>query len=72
MRVERSRKKIKLVCLWHPFQNSYDFIMMHLLGKKSDPTMLEVDVILLDFKSLTQCEEVVSGFSSAHVTASNW
>jgi hypothetical protein len=51
---------------------SYDLITMSLLGKKSDLTMLEVTVVLLNFESLRQREEDMSGSSSALVTASDW
>jgi hypothetical protein len=46
--------------------------MMPLLGKKSDLTMSEVIVVLLDFESLRQREEDVTGSFSALVTASDW
>jgi gag-polypeptide of LTR copia-type len=49
----------------------YDLITMSLLGKKSDLTMSEVTVVLLDFESLRQREEDVSGSSSVLVTASD-
>jgi hypothetical protein len=48
----------------------YDVIMMSLLEKKSDLTISEVIVILLDSESLRQCEEDISGSFSALVTAS--
>jgi gag-polypeptide of LTR copia-type/Zinc knuckle len=51
---------------------SYDPIMMSLLGKKSDLTISEVTVVLLDFESLRQRKEDVLGSSSAFVTASDW
>jgi Zinc knuckle len=51
---------------------SYDLIMMFLLGKKSDLTMSEVTVVLMDFESLRQREEDMLGSSSAFVTASDW
>jgi hypothetical protein len=41
----------------------YDLITMSLLGKKSDLTMSEVTNVLLDFESLRQREEDVSGVS---------
>jgi gag-polypeptide of LTR copia-type len=50
----------------------YDPIMMPLIGKKSDLTMSEVTVVLLDSESLRQHEEDVSGSSSSLVTASDW
>jgi hypothetical protein len=50
----------------------YDSIIISLLGKKSDLTMSEVTAVLLDFESLRQHEEDVSGSSSALVTASDW
>jgi hypothetical protein len=46
--------------------------MMSLLEKKSDLTMLEVTVVLLNSESLRQREEDVSGSSNALVTASDW
>jgi hypothetical protein len=46
--------------------------MMPLLGKKSDLTMSEVIVVFLDFESLRQREEDMSGSFSALVTASDW
>jgi gag-polypeptide of LTR copia-type len=51
---------------------SYDPIMMYLLGKKSDITMSEVTTVLLDFESLRQRKEHVSGSSSALMTTSDW
>jgi gag-polypeptide of LTR copia-type/Zinc knuckle len=51
---------------------SYDPIMMYLLGKKSDLTMSEVTTVLLDFESLRQRKEHVSGSSSALMTTSDW
>jgi gag-polypeptide of LTR copia-type len=51
---------------------SYDPIMMSLLGKKSDLTISEVTVVLLNFESLRQRKEDVLGSSSALVTASDW
>jgi gag-polypeptide of LTR copia-type len=50
---------------------SYDLITMPLLGKKSDLTMSEVIVLLLDFESLRQREEDVSGYSIVLVTVSD-
>jgi hypothetical protein len=50
----------------------YDSIMMSLLEKKSDLTMSEVTVVLLDSKSLRRHEEVVSRSSSALVTILDW
>jgi hypothetical protein len=47
----------------------YDPITMYLLGKKSDITMLEVIVVLLDSESLRQHEENISRFCSALMTA---
>jgi gag-polypeptide of LTR copia-type/Zinc knuckle len=51
---------------------SYDLITISLLEKKSNLTMSEVTAVLLDFKSLRQCEEDVSGSSSVLVTTSDW
>jgi gag-polypeptide of LTR copia-type/Zinc knuckle len=60
-------------CLFMTSQpKSYDPITISLLGKKSDQTMSEVTVVLLNFESLRQYEEDVSGYSSALVTASDW
>jgi gag-polypeptide of LTR copia-type len=50
---------------------SYDLITMPLLGKKSDLTMSEVIALLLDFESLRQREEDVSGYSIVLVTVSD-
>jgi gag-polypeptide of LTR copia-type len=50
---------------------SYDPIMMPLLGKKSDLTMSEVTIVLLDSESLRQREEDVSGSSRMLVAASD-
>jgi gag-polypeptide of LTR copia-type len=61
------------VCLFMAsIPKSYDPITMSLLGKNSDLTMSEVLVILLDSESLRQCEEDVSGSSSALMAASDW
>jgi hypothetical protein len=51
---------------------SYDPIMMSLLGKKSDLTMSDMTIILLNSEFLRQHEEDVSGSSSVLVTASDW
>jgi gag-polypeptide of LTR copia-type len=60
-------------CLFMAFLlKSYDPITMSLLGKKSDLTMSEVTVILLNYESLRQREEDVSESSSALVTAFDW
>jgi gag-polypeptide of LTR copia-type len=60
-------------CLFMAFlSKSYDSIMMSLLEKNSDLTMLEVTVVLLDFASLRQREEDVSGCSSAFITVLDW
>jgi gag-polypeptide of LTR copia-type len=50
---------------------SYDPIMISLLGKKSDLTMSEVTIVLLNFEYLRQCEEDVSRSSSVLLTASD-
>jgi hypothetical protein len=51
---------------------SYDPITMSFLDKKNDLTMSEVTFIFLDFESLRQRKEDVSGSSSALVIASDW
>jgi gag-polypeptide of LTR copia-type len=61
------------ICLFMTSQpKSYDPITISLLGKKSDQTMSEVTVVLLNSESLRQCEEDVSGSFSVLVTASDW
>jgi hypothetical protein len=71
MCVERSRKEINLVCSWYPYQSRMIPIMMALLGKKSDQTISEVTVVLLNFESVMQHEEDVSGSSSVLMTTSD-
>jgi hypothetical protein len=60
-------------CLFMAFLSKpYDPITMYLLGKKSDLTMSEETVVLLNSESLRQRKEDVSGSSSVLVTASDW
>jgi gag-polypeptide of LTR copia-type len=69
---EKIKEKDQVCLFMASLPKSYDPITMSLLGKNSDLTMLEVLVVLLDSESLKQCEEDVSGSSSALVAASDW
>jgi hypothetical protein len=67
MWVKRLRKNIELIYFMTSLLNSYDFITMSLLGNKSDLTMSELTILLLDYESLRWHKENVSESPNALV-----